>query len=518
MTMSAQKDSGMSARSKTIAKNTGALYLRMMVLLVVTLYTSRVVLRQLGIVDFGINNVVAGFVSILVFFSSSVSNAAQRYISIGLGEHNPVKTAACFKQILSLLLVMAIIIVIVAETFGLWIVSDKLSIPHERLGAAMWTYQLAVVSVFCTVIQVVFLADIIANERMEIYAYIGLFEAFARLAIAYLLSICTGDKLIFYSILYAAVSILTLCLYATYNHRRFSECRIGWMWNTSLVKEMLAFIGSTMFGCLAWSIGNQGMNIVLNVFFGPAVNAARGIAVQVSAAIDRFSSSLVTASAPQIIKSYAEKDSRYMIATIENTSKFSFFLSCTLALPIIWQTGYILHLWLGQVPQHAVVFTQLMVIDTLIGVFAQPLTIAANATGHIRGIQIYGRCITLLSLPVGYAVLSLWKNAVLAFYVVLVADLLYWFYSLACVHRLIEMPIGHYLKKSALPAVVYMAITAGVCWIVTLMLNPSGLLGLLMVTSASVIACIITGYALLSRNERQFVKNFIRKRIHNTCT
>ncbi len=510
--MSIRQDADTSARSKTIAKNTGALYLRMVVLMVVTLYTSRVVLRQLGIVDFGINNVVAGFVSILAFFTSGLSNATQRYLSLGIGQGNDGNTRLYFRQSLSLLLVFAVVLVVVAETLGLWLVYTQLSIPPERFGAAVWTYQFAIVSMVCSVLQVAFLSDIIANERMGMYAYIGLFEAFARLAIAYLLSIGTGDKLIFFAFLSAAVSVFTLGIYVVYTRRSFAECRMGWVWSSGLVREMLAFIGSTLFGCMAWSVGNQGMNVILNIFFGPVVNAARGIAVQVSAAIDRFSSSLITASAPQIIKSYAEHNSPYMIGIIEKVSKFSFFLSCTLALPILWQTGFILRVWLGEVPSYAIVFTQLMVADSLINVFAQPLTIAANATGHIRGVQIYGRCITLLSLPVGYGVLALSGDAVMAFYVILAADVLYWGYCLGCVHRLIGMEISHYLRGALGPSAVFFVAAMAVCWCVRQIVSPGGWGSVAVMTASSVVACVLIGYLLLSRAERQFVTDFVRRK------
>lgn len=510
--MPTRQDTSTSARSKTIAKNTGALYLRMMVLMVVTLYTSRVVLRQLGIVDFGINNVVAGFVSILAFFTSGLSNAAQRYLSLGIGQGDDSNTSLYFRQSLSLLFVFAAVLVVVAETLGIWLVYTQLSIPPERFGAAVWTYQFAIVSMVCSVLLVAFLSDIIANERMGMYAYIGLFEAFARLAIAYLLSIGSGDKLIFFAFLSAAVSVLTLGFYVVYTRRSFAECRIGWVWNTGLVREMLAFIGSTLFGCMAWSVGNQGMNVILNIFFGPVVNAARGIAVQVSAAIDRFSSSLITASGPQIIKSYAEHNSPYMIGIIEKVSKFSFFLSCTLALPILWQTGFILRVWLGEVPSYAIVFTQLMVADSLINVFAQPLTIAANATGHIRGVQIYGRCITLLSLPVGYGVLALSGDAVQAFYVILAADVLYWGYCLGSVHRLISMGMAHYLRGTIGPSAAYFVATMAVCWGVRQVVGPGGWGSFAVMTTSSVAACIVIGYLMLSSTERKFVTDFIRRR------
>ena len=306
-----------SEKSKRIASNTGAIYIRMIVVMLATLYTSRIVLQQLGVIDFGINNVVAGIVSLLAFFSSSLSNAAQRYLSIGLGENNTSKTRLYFRQSFSLMVIFSVVIFILAETVGLWMVYTQLSIPASRLDAAVWAYHFAIISVVCSILQVPFLAAIIANERMKIYAYIGLFESFARLVIAFLLAIGNCDKLILFSALSATVSILTLMSYMLYDRISFQECRISWIWQSNLVKEMLQFIGYTMFGCLAWSVSNQGINIVLNIFFGPAINAARAIAIQVSSTTDRFSSSLITAAVPQIIKSYAEKDVNYMTYIIE---------------------------------------------------------------------------------------------------------------------------------------------------------------------------------------------------------
>lgn len=268
------------------------------------------------------------------------------------------------------MVIFSVVIFILAETVGLWMVYTQLSIPASRLDAAVWAYHFAIISVVCSILQVPFLAAIIANERMKIYAYIGLFEACGRLVIAFLLAIGNCDKLILFSALSATVSILTLMSYMLYDRISFQECRISWIWQSNLVKEMLQFIGYTMFGCLAWSVSNQGINIVLNIFFGPAINAARAIAIQVSSTTDRFSSSLITAAVPQIIKSYAEKDVNYMTNIIEKASKFAFFLACTIAVPIIWETEYILHIWLGQVPEYTVVFTRLLVVDSLINIFS----------------------------------------------------------------------------------------------------------------------------------------------------
>lgn len=501
-----------SEKSKRIANNTGAIYIRMIVVMLVTLYTSRVVLQQLGVIDFGINNVVAGIVSLLAFFSSSLSNAAQRYLSIGLGEHNTPKTRLYFRQSFSLMVIFSVAIFVLAETVGLWMVYTQLSIPASRLDAAVWAYHFAVVSVVCSILQVPFLAAIIANERMKMYAYIGLFESFARLVIAFLLAIGNCDKLILFSALSATVSILTLMSYILYDRISFQECRISWIWQSNLVKEMLRFIGYTMFGCLAWSVSNQGMNIVLNIFFGPAINAARAIALQVSATIDRFSSSLITAAAPQIIKSYAEKDINYMTSIIEKVSKFSFFLACTMAVPIIWETEYILHIWLGQVPDYTVVFTRLLVVDSLINIFFQPLSTAANATGRIKNIQIYGRFITLAALPIGYIALSYSANPLLAIFAIIATDLAFCGYCLIDIHKQIDLNIAHYIRHSVCPPLILLVTSMTVCWIMRTYTDLDGFMRFVLTSATSILSCLATALLLLSPSERNYLKSFIHKK------
>ena len=500
-----------SEKSKRIAKNTGAIYIRMTVIMLATLYTSRIVLQQLGVIDFGIYNVVAGVVALLTFCTSSLANASQRYMSIGLGENDTVKTKLYFQQSLSLMTVFSVFILVMAESIGLWIVSTQLSIPSTRIGAAAWAYQFAVVSAVCSVIQVPFMAEIIVNEKMKMYAHIGLFEAFARLAIAYLLAISSGDKLIVYSALYAGVSICTLAYYIIYDRITFAECRFGWVWCHKLVHEMLRFIGYTVLGSLAWRATYQGTNVILNIFFGPAINTARGIALQVSTVIDRFSSSMMTAAAPQIIKSYAERDIAYMTSVIEKASKFSFFLSCAISMPIIWETRYILHIWLGDVPDYTVIFTRLLVIDSLVNIFFQPLATAANATARIKGIQFYGRLITLSALPVGYLVLYLFHNPILAICVILATDILYWGYCLIDIHHQIQLGIIHYLRHSVCPAFILFASSLTACWTVHTYACNSGFPSLILITLTAATSCIGIGYLLITKTERAYIWALIKR-------
>lgn len=293
------------------------LYVRMLLMMCVTLYTSRVVLEALGVEDYGINNVVAGFVSILGFYTSSLSNAAQRYLSLGLGQNNHEMTVTGFRQCFTLMLVISVLIFFLGETIGLWFVCNKLVIPPERLSAAIWLYQFALISMTCSINQVSFVAVIIAREKMNFYAYLGLLEAFSRLAVAYVLIIARSDLLILFGALTAISSVLSFSLYVWYCRKNFDECVCKMYWNAPLVKEMSSFIGYNLFGCFAWSAGIQGVNILLNLFFGPLVNAARAVAVQISAAVSRFTDSIMTAVKPPIIKSYSSGNVKYMIMLIE---------------------------------------------------------------------------------------------------------------------------------------------------------------------------------------------------------
>ena len=256
-----------SSNNKRIVKNTLMLYVRMFILMLVSLYTSRVVLNALGVEDFGINNVVAGFVAILAFFTSSLSNASQRYLSTGLGKEDLSETTVAFKQSFTLMLIFSLAVLVLGETVGLWFVSNKLVIPSNRVSAALWIYQFALISTICSINQVTFMAAIVAREKMGVYAYLGIFEAVARLAIAFMLQWFTNvDHLILFGFLTAVVSILTFIFHISYCVLKFPEAKCQVCWHKRLVKEMSGFISANLFGCFAWAAGVQGINIILNMF------------------------------------------------------------------------------------------------------------------------------------------------------------------------------------------------------------------------------------------------------------
>ena len=503
-----------SSNNKRIAKNTLMLYVRMFILMLVSLYTSRVVLNALGVEDFGINNVVAGFVAILAFFTSSLSNASQRYLSIGLGKEDLSETTVAFKQGFTLMLIFSLAVLVLGETVGLWFVSNKLVIPPNRVSAALWIYQFALISTICSINQVTFMAAIVAREKMGVYAYLGIFEAVARLAIAFMLQWFTNvDHLILFGFLTAVVSILTFIFHISYCVLKFPEAKCQVCWHKRLVKEMSGFISANLFGCFAWAAGVQGINIILNMFFGPVVNAARGIAVQINGVVSRFTENVMTAMKPQIIKSYAGGELDYMKMLIEKSTKYMAILAAFLAIPIMFEAKFVLQLWLGQVPDYTVVFIRLVLIEQMIWALVPPLWIAANATGEIKKNQVYGRIFLLAALPVSYGLLYVVNNPVVPMVVLIISDAGYWLYCLYDIHNQISLDITRYFKKSIMPPFIFVIVLVGINSVALLLYGTDNLVRLSIVVSATIVSGGAVCYCVLEKEEKNFVKTFIRNRI-----
>ena len=498
--------------NKRIAKNTLFLYARMLLIMAVTLYTSRVVLRVLGVEDFGIYNVVGGVVSILGFFISSLSNVTQRYMNIGLGKQDLLETEHAFRQSVTLMVVLSIIVLLFGETLGLWFVYHQLVIPAERLQAAVWVYQFSLISIISAINQVPLMGAIVAHERMSIYAYLGLFEAISRLIIVLLLGFWNSiDSLFLYGMLTTLVSLSVWSLYAIYCVRSFSECRFCFYWNRSLVKEMSRFIGQNLFGCFAWSAGVQGTNILLNLFFGPTVNAARAISVQVSTVVNRFTENIMTAVKPQIIKSYASGDKDYMITLILKSSKYAYFLAAIIAIPIMVEIKFVLKLWLGQVPEYTVSFTRLVLCESLIGVFIPSLWIAANATGRIKNSQVYGRLFTLSILPISYLLLRIQERPALPFLIAILANIGYWTYCLFDIHKQIQLDIRIYVKEVVRPAIILSMTLISIGLTLMFIISEESFTRFIIVIifTLSTGGCII--YLLLGKEERIIIHRMIGK-------
>lgn len=393
--------------NKRIAKNTLLLYVRMLFMMAVSLYTSRVVLNALGVEDFGIYNVVGGVVAMFTVLSGSLSAAISRFITYELGKGNQENLNKIFSSAITIQLGLAGIIILLAETVGIWFLNVKMNIPEIRMEAANWVFQFSILTFAINLISVPYNASIIAHEKMSAFAYISILEAIGKLAIAYLIVVSPMDKLIFYAILMCVVALIVRFTYGNYCKRHFSECTYHFIWDKQLLKQMFGFAGWNFIGASSAVFREQGGNIVINLFYGPTANAARGIALQVNNAVQGFVTNFMTALNPQITKSYAIENYDYMNNLIFQGARFSFYMLLFLSLPILFNTDLILNIWLKNVPNHSVRFVQLTLIFVMSESISYPLITAMLATGKIKKYQIVVGGIQLLNLPISFLVLQL---------------------------------------------------------------------------------------------------------------
>lgn len=395
-----------STNNKVIAKNTIVLYLRMIISMLISFYTSRLILKSLGVVDFGIYNVVSGFVVMLSFLNLSLSNSTQRYLIYYLGKGNLNKLKEVFSASLLIHSIFALVIVVVCECAGLWYIHMVMVFPIERMGAALVAFHCSIVSLFFVIIAVPFYADIIAHEKMGAYAAITLIDAVLRLGIAIALKFSQNDRLVIYAILLMVSQISIQLSYGYYSKTHFNEVGFVKQIGLKLIKEMLAFSGWTIIGNLAFILYSQGTNMILNVFFGPIVNTAR-LAAQVQGSLIQFCSSFQTAVNPQIIKQYASDDLLSMNILVLRSSKISFFLLYFISIPIFVEADSLMALWLEEVPPYLVGFVRLSVLVSFITALANPFATAISATGIIKKYQLIIGGILLLNLPVSLLFLYL---------------------------------------------------------------------------------------------------------------
>lgn len=500
--------------SQKIAKNSLFLYLRMLVMMGVTLYTSRVVLEMLGVVDFGIYNVLAGVVAMMSIYTS-LSNATQRYLNVGLANNDAVATRRYFNQSVSLYVVVAIALFILANTVGLWFVKAKLVIPAGRETAAFWAYEGVIGMVVVLILQIPYMSVVIARERMSVFAYMGLFEAASKLACAYLLIVSGGaDRLILYSFLLMGCSLLNTLIYVFYC-RRFPETRLAWVWDMKLIRDMGKFIGINAFGSFMWVIGTQGINIVLNLFFGPVVNAARGVALQVNTALTRLMDGVYTAARPQLTQSFATGDTPRMHTLIHKGSVYSCLLFCMLAVPLTIAPQTVLGIWLKNVPEYSAAFLQLVLLDTFFYSLQVPLGMGANATGRPKRSMGYGPILLVVAMVISYIVFKLNSgdqiSPTFAFWVLAASKAVYWLYSLYDMHDQLDMKYRHYMHKVLYPILIVLIPDAAACWIVSQFIQQPVVNLIAICAVSAVVTGLLTYLFVMGKTERGMVDKVLRK-------
>ena len=441
-----------TANNKRIAKNTIMLFLRMLFVLAVNLYTSRVVLSALGVVDYGIYNVVGGVVAILSFISNSMAGASSRFITYSLGTGNITEIKETFSSVLYVHYILAIAIIIISETIGLWFVSEKLVIPHDRMVASMWVYQCSILSVVIGIISVPYNSLIIAHEKMDAFAYISVLEVLLKFAVALGITYIIIDKLIVYGILILIIQILIRLIYTTYCKKKFSESNSKVKCHKGRVKTILSYSCWTMNGYLAIAGYTQGLNILLNLFFGTVVNAARGIAVQVQSAVMSLVANFQIAIKPQIIKSYVNNELQYMHTLVISATKFGYYLMLIVITPILLCLDNILRLWLGDVPEYTEGFVRIMLFGCLLQPLSSAMISAIHATGDIKKFQIYEGSTLLLIVPTAYVLLKIWNiSPEMVMMVYVVVELFAQCVRVWIVLPKIELSYYTYIRKCIIP-------------------------------------------------------------------
>ena len=439
-------DSTDSTRGKRIAKNTLMLYVRMLVLLLIGLFTSRVVLAALGENDFGVYNVIGGVVSMFAIISGTMNAAVSRFITFELGKGSAAQTGKVYSTAVVIQLVIALIIVAAAEPAGLWFIENRMSIAPERIPAAKWVLHFSLFAFAVNIMSVPQMAMITAHEKMSAYAVIGLMDGFLRLGVAVAVMHSGFDRLILYAALMALAVTLVRLAYAIYCRRNFADCRFRPIWDKALLREMFSFAGWNIIGVTSGVLRDHGGNLLINIFFNPAVNAARGIAIQLNGAVQGFVTNFMTAVNPQITKSYASGEREYMFSLVRKASRMSFYLMLILALPLLFNTEYFLDLWLKDVPGHAVAFVQLILLLTLSECISTPMMTAQLATGKIRDYQIVVGGLIMLNLPISYICLKLGAPAECTVAVAIVIAHICYFARVIMLKRMINLSVRSMLR------------------------------------------------------------------------
>lgn len=393
--------------TKRIAKNTLMLYGRMLLMMAIGLYTSRVILNALGISDLGLYNVAGGVVSMFAFLNGTLSSGTQRFLTFEIGSGNQVKLKHVFESAMTLHALLAIIIIILSETIGLWYLYNKLNIADGRFTAAMWCFQLSVLTMAISVIQIPFNAAIIAHERMSVYAYMSIYDAVTKLLGAYIIQITPFDRVISYSVIITLFTITSILIYNTYCRKKFHECSFTFGFDKDIFKDMLNFSGWNTIGCLAATGQSTGVNLVINFFCGTVVNGARGIAYQASGWVTRFVDNFQMALNPQIVKYYASGDVKSMANLAINGAQFSSYLVLFLGIPLFIDIEWIINLWLGECPEYVPVFLRIVLVESLFKAIGNPTVTCMHATGQMKWLNIVVGSILLLILPVSILLFKL---------------------------------------------------------------------------------------------------------------
>lgn len=499
--------------NKRIAKNTIMLYLRMISILAIRLYTSRVILDVLGVDDYGLYNVIGGMVVMFTFINNAMTDSTQRFLTYEIGRNSESSVAAVFKTSKYIHFSIAVLFLLVLEIFGYWFICYQMTIPIGRLDACLWVMHLSVVTTILKIINVPYNSIIIANERMSVFALLSIIEAILLLIIVFVLEVVPGDKLIIYGFLILVVQIIMQVCYMTYCHRAFIETKLKPERNEILYREMLSFAGWNVCGNMAQLFSTHGLNMLLNVFFSPSVNAARGIAVIVQGAVGQFSGSFQSALNPQITKSYSSGNLDYLYKLINSSSKYTFYLLLLVAIPTIFEAPYLLSLWLKEIPVLSIVFLRLILITTIIEAVINPFNVAVAATGKIKKYQILNGLITISVLPLAAVAFHFDFGAEYAFLIQLFLCVISFITRFMIMKENIKIDSNKYLKDVILRCITVSVLSIITPWVITHFVQSS----MLRLITTIITSFVVTGSTIytigITREERLLVSQFLKNKV-----
>lgn len=506
--------------TRRIARNTVWLYGRMAITMVVSLYTSRVILHALGVEDYGIYNVVGAFVAFFSLISSGLSSSIGRFLAFELGSGNTLNLRRVFSTALAIQLSLALIIMLAGESFGIWFINTNLNIPPERLTAACWVFQFSILTFMSSLLTLPYTALIGAHERMGAFAAFGILDVFIRLAIAlFIAHACpSADHLIVYGILLLLQAFTMQAIYIVYCRRHFPESRVGFRFYKGQARDMIGFAWWNTIGCTAGLFKDQGVNVLINIFFGPVANAARGLSYSVAGMACSFTNNFMAAIHPQVTKSFAANDRQYCHSLVDRGSRFAFYLIMTLAIPIMLDTPYLLRLWLGTYPPDTVLFTRLVLVITMINVLSSTLITLQAATGRIRNYQLVVGGVLLLNFPVTYILFKLGCPAYSTFVAAIVISLACLVLRLLFLRKMAGLGMRRYLRSVVMRAILVTALASTLPVAVHMAMDES----FLRLAAESAASLLSSGATVLTigcdRSERQFLISLLSKFRHRAIS
>lgn len=499
----------MEDNNKRILKNTVYLYMRQFVIMALSFFTTRIVLEKLGASDYGVNNVVGGFVSMFTVLNSILQTGTRRFLSLNLGKGDALVLKDTFSTAFVIHLIVGTFVVVLLETFGIWFLNSQLNIDSGRMVAANWVFQFSVLTVFLSITQTPYTAAVTSHEKFSIYAFMSIFETVAKVAVLFLLIFIPGDKLIIYSALLLGVSAINISIYRIYCIRKFPECQFTLKVNHNLLKEMVRFSGWSVIANV-FQVGNtQGVSILLNIFFSTLVNAARGLATTVTFTISQFVNGFIIAAEPQLVKYYGANDREHFEKLVFNITQYTLFLLAIFAVPVFMEIDYVLKLWLTEVPQYTSVFIKITIISSLLVNSYIMIDKAIIASGHIKQMALIGNTIPVIQLPLVYIFLKLGYSPVVTYIITLVPQFLGMFANLWISKHYINFPSGRFFFQIMVKNSLFIIIACIIPYIVREMM-PDGLLRFLVVCSLSVFCTIGIMYSFAMNAE---TKQMVRQKV-----